>query len=263
MRITGQHQSPQSLQHAQHGMQKSLERLAKGKRIARAADDAAGLAIAQRLHAQVRGLDQGARNVQDTVSLSRTAEGGLDATGQNLQRMRELSVQARNGTLSDADRQVIQQEYDQLAAEVTRTSEATTHAGQKVIDGSLQQDGVQVHDGQQQDRVLRLRDHSAAALGVEGRSVGDPQTLQALDHAIDRVSQSRAEIGAAENALQHREHVVRTTAENQEAARSRIEDADFAHETAELTRHRILSDSAIALAAHGKRLQSASLKLLG
>ena len=160
---------------------RNQEKLASGKRIARAADDAAGLAIAKRLEAEVASAEQGGRNLADGRSLARTADAALQSSQDTVARMRELSVQAQNGTLSDSDRATIQQEYDQLAEQLDQVAGGTDFAGQTLLDGSLQGTGaVVITDGEGGDTALEIQDAGAAALGVAGLDVSDPNTLASL-----------------------------------------------------------------------------------
>ncbi|HEX5053375.1 MAG TPA: flagellin [Planctomycetota bacterium] len=226
-----------AMQQTQSRLDRTFTHLATGKRIASASDDAAGLAISQRLLAQERGYAQGERNLQDGGGYTATTEGSLQSSNETLQRMRELAVQAGNGTLSETDRATIQEEYDQLAATLDQTST-----------GSL---STTFTDGNGGEITVDVTDTSAAALGVGGLAVGDPGTLEALDHATDQVSAQRGRLGAAENQLGRRSDVVAQMREAMAAARSRIEDADYATEMASLMRDRIL---------HG--MQAAGLRLI-
>ncbi len=243
-----------------HAMQKTRTQqertqshLASGKRITTASDDAAGLAIAQRLTAQARGLAQGERNLADGQGMARTAEASLQTSQDGLARMRELTVQAQNGTLSTSDRAGIQDEYDQLAAQLDQTAGGTQFGGQALLDGSASGAAAPViTDGAGGDTTLELPDLRSAALGVAGRSVADPATLRAIDDASERVSSVRSQLGATDNRLSHQSEALATARNNAEAARSRIEDADVAREVAALTRDRILQD-----------LQLSGLKITG
>ena len=242
----------------------NFEKLGSGERIVRAADDAAGLAISERLSAIERSLEQGQRNLGDGLGLVRTAEGGLSQIGDQLGRLRELSVQAQNGTLSDQDRATIQAEYDQITAEITRVSESTEFNGKSLLDGELQGDGsVGLEDGAAgEDIEIAVTDQSAAALGIAGRDVADPGTIDALDAAIDSVSRTRADLGAVSNRIEFSIDNLRNSQENLAEARSRITDVDFAEATAKLTRDRILQQAQLGLAAQGNALAERSLRLL-
>jgi len=252
-----------AMQKTQDSLMQGMRRLATGKRIATAADDAAGLAIAQRLSALERSMAQGERNLQDGDSMAATAEGALAQQSELLQRMRELSVQAQNGTLSTADRVTIQQEYDQLSEQMTMTSAGATFGDRPLLDGSLAGAGrVDLNDGRTVATSIELPDQSAAALDVEGRSVSDPGTLDAIDQAIDRVSATRAQLGATQNRLSHQIDSVRNTVEQTAAARSRIEDADVAYETAQRTKNEMLMASSVALQTHGRNAESMLSQLI-
>jgi flagellin len=252
-----------TLQSTQDRLQDTLRHLASGKRVDRAADDAAGLAIATRMLAYEGGVDQGAANLASGVDLANTAEGALDTTQQNLSRMRELSIQAQNGTLNAGDRAAIQNEYDSLAAEIDRTAAATSYGGRPLLDGSAGgSNAVSIADGQGGTEKIDIPDQSAAALGVSGLSVSDPNTTAALDQALDNVSSTRASLGSTVNSLQSRISNLRQTADNTAAARSRIEDVDVAQATAERTRDDILAQAQIALAGHSRGIAATTLRLL-
>jgi len=227
--------------------QRTRERLAAGRRIVRAADDSAGLAISKRLEAAVRGNAQGERNVADGRSLVRTAESSLQTSQDTVARMRELSIQAQNGTLSAVDRDVIQQEYDQLAAQLDQTSQSTNFGGRALLDGSVSGSGaIRITDGDGGDTDIEIADAGAAALGVQGLDVSDPNSIAALDAAQDQLSSQRARLGALDNTFSRQEQQLATERINAEEARSRIEDADIAREVAESTRTRILTDLTLA-----------------
>jgi flagellin len=256
-------QNLHALQKTQDDLMQGMRRLATGKRIATAADDAAGLAIAQRLAAIDRSMAQGERNLQDGDSMAATAAGALAQQSELLQRMRQLSVQAQNGTLSSADRVTIQQEYDQLSEQMTMTSAGAAFGDRPLLDGSLTGTGsVDLNDGRAVAANIDLPDHSAAALGVDGWSVGDPATLDAIDQAIDRVSQTRAHLGATQNRLGHQIDSVRNSVEQTATARSRIEDADIAYEVAERTRNELLTASSVALQSHSRNAESMLSQLI-
>ena len=236
------------LNQTQQRLHKGMAHLATQKRIATAADDAAGLAIAARLNASERSLAQGERNLADGVGMVRTAEGSLANTHESLARMRELTVQAQNGTLSAEDRGVIQAEYDQLAAQIDQNAAGARFGDQQsLLDGS--QSGAAARtivDGQGQETTIDLPDVRSAALGVASLDVGDPQTLSSLDAAIDRVSSVRSRLGATESGFERAASASAVTRENEAAARSRIEDADVAKEVADITRDRILQSLQVA-----------------
>lgn len=244
---------------------RNFSQLASGRRIASAADDAAGLSISERLRALEKSASQGRRNYNDGLSAARVAEGGLDQSSEILQRMRELSVQANNGTLNEADRATIQQEYDRLGEELDRISQSTEFNGRQLLDGSSDaSDPLTLEDGTQaRDPSLALDSVGSADLGVSGLDVSDPATLDALDQAIDGVSSQRAEIGAfsnqVESGIRNLEMVEQTSAE----AASRVVDLDFATALSERTKNSIISQAQLGLLAQSKVLQSSTLELLG
>lgn len=233
---------------------RSAMRLASGKRVATAADDPAGLAMARRLEAAVRSGAAGERNLADGQGLARTAEAALQGSQDDLARMRELTVQAANGTVSAADRDVIQQEYDQLAAQLDQTAGGTSFAGRSLLDGSAAgAAAVVVSDGEGGEHALDLPDTRAAALGVAGRPVDAAATRQALDAASAQLAATRGRLGAADGSLGRHARQLGAAGDAAEAARSRIEDVDVAQAVAEQTRDRILH----SLQVSGQRLGNA------
>ena len=235
--------------------QRNQERLASGRRIARASDDSAGLAIAKRLEAVVRGTAQGERNVADGQSVVRTADASLQSNQDAISRMRELSVQAQNGTLNASDRDTIQQEYDQLAAQSTQTAGGTNFGGRTLLDGSVGGDeAIAITDGQGGSTDIEIGDASAAGLGVQGLNVADPNTLAALDAAQGSLASERARLGALDNTFSRQQAQLSSARVNAEEARSRIEDVDVARAVADSTRDRILTDLTLA----GQRISDSS-----
>jgi flagellin len=234
--------------------ERTSARLAAGKRIATAGDDPAGLAIAARLQAAARGLRQGERNVADGQSVLRVADGAMSTSQDDLARMRELAVQARNGTLSAADRDAIQQEYDQLAAQLDQTAGGASFGGRSLLDGSASGPGsLAIVDGAGGDQALPLPDARANALGVAGRSVADAATVQALDAASEQLAAARGRLGAADSAFDRRGRQLGAAATAAEEARSRIEDVDVAAAVADQTRDRILLGLQVSGLAHSRR----------
>ncbi len=239
---------------------RSAERLASGKRINRAADDPAALATVQQFLAIEASVAQGEANFADAASVAAVADGALDSSSDLLGRMRELSVQAQNGTLSDSDRAAIQQEFDALGDEVSRVAASTDFAGKKLLDGSFSgsfEDGL----GGPNPR-LDIGDHSAAALGIAGLSADASATLSALDAARDQVSSSRAKLGATTRRLDHAGRALGQTREAVTSARSRIGDTDIAAETAKLARSRTLRRLGVNVLRHGQDESGALLDLL-
>jgi flagellin len=259
--------SQRALMSSQSSMATSLERLSSGLRINRAKDDAAGLAIAQRFTAQIRGLEQANRNANDGISLLQTAEGALDEVTNSLQRMRELAVQAANASVNDDDRASLNAEYAALSAEITRNTTSTTFNGVSVIgnaDTLAFQIGFTSGETVDVDTVdVAAEAGVLAALGGDILSAANAGTaMDNIDDALDEVAALRADFGAAQNRL---ESVVRNNAniiENQSAARSRVMDADFAKETANLTRTQILQQAGVAMLAQANALPQNVLSLL-
>ncbi|MFK7740257.1 MAG: flagellin [Planctomycetota bacterium] len=222
-------------------------RLASGRRIATAADDAAGLAISKRLEAEVRSSRQAERNAADVQSVARVADGAMQSSQDSLGRMRELTVQAQNGTLSASDRETIQQEFDQLSAQLNQTAGGTRFGDTTLLDGSASGEAaIAAATGDSDSVELEISDVGADALGLSGRSVADASTLTALDQAGEMLASERARIGATDNTLGRQQNRLAAARESAEAARSRIEDVDVAREVAESTRGRILSELSLA-----------------
>ncbi|MCB1816784.1 MAG: flagellin FliC [Chromatiaceae bacterium] len=266
--------SQRVLMNSQSSMATSLERLSSGLRINRAKDDAAGLAIAQRFTSQIRGLEQANRNANDGISLLQTAEGALDEVANMLQRMRELTVQSMNGTVSNSDKNSLSDEYNELKAEIDRIFDSTEFNGTNLLatDATLtMQVGFKAGGSYQikiSTQALQTKNLSAGGLNsVLGNlsigSGGQAGSLVALlDTAINNISAKRADFGAKQNRL---EATVRNNAnviENQSAARSRVMDADFAAETANLTRSQILQQAGTAMLAQANQLPQNVLSLL-
>ena len=205
------------------------------------------------------------RNLSDGINLARTAEGALAQVSDIVIRMRELTVQAGNGALGDSQKASIQAEFDQLAEEVTRISEATEFNGRKLLNGDASGAGaVTLRDGTGGDNVVQISvdDHSAQSLNVQGRDVTDPSTLDALDSALSTISSTRGELGAVERRLESGIRNLETARENTAAANSRIRDADFATAAAGLARNQILEQAAVAVAVQANISAFAALDLL-
>lgn len=253
------------------GMQKSLEKLSSGYRINRAGDDAAGLAISEKMRAQIRGLNQAQRNAQDGISLIQTAEGALNETHSILQRMRELVVQAGNGTNTTTDLENIGKEISALQDEIDRISDQTEFNTQKLLDGSVTSLDFQIGANSNQIINLSLTDMDSSALGVSSGSVyvsttftaSDASTmLSYIDNAINTVSTQRGDLGALQNRLEHTINNLGTASENLTAAESRIRDVDMAKEMMEFTKNSILNQAATAMLAQANTLPQSVLKLL-
>lgn len=247
-------------------MAKSLEKLSSGYRINRAADDAAGLAISEKMRAQISGLRQATRNAQDGISLIQTAEGALNETHSILQRMRELAVQASSSAVTEEDRTAIQGEIDQLLAEVDRIATDTEFNTQKLLNGSFSAE-ILIGANCGQSISFTISAMGKNDLGIAGICVSDVSAAMAsislLDIAIDQVSQQRATLGALQNRLEHTINNLNTAAENLAAAESRIRDVDMALEMANFTRHQILLQAGTAMLAQANVRPQSVLKLLG
>ncbi|WP_202079345.1 flagellin [Caldalkalibacillus salinus] len=248
----------------------SLEKLSSGLRINRAGDDAAGLAISEKMRGQIRGLNQASRNAQDGISLIQTAEGALNETHSILQRMRELTVQAANDTNTTEDRAALQAEVDELVAEIDRIADTTEFNGSKLLDGTGG-DGtgtfsLQIGANELQSVDISLGDMQASTLGVDTVTITDGSDfdaqLTAIDTAITSVSSERANLGANQNRLEHTINNLGTTAENLQAAESRIRDVDMASEMMEFTKNNILTQASQAMLAQANQTPQGVLQLL-
>lgn len=259
------------------GMEKTLEKLSSGKRINKAADDAAGLAISQKMQAQIRGLRQASRNALDGVSLIQTAEGALNEVHSALQRMRELCVQGANGVNEGEDLKAIADEIDQLTQQIKEIAENTEFNSKKLLDGSERTLEFQI--GANINQVLRI-DLNEIKITVDDDGVGiedfidkikdkidlesnDFQSgIDTFDTAITKVASSRSKLGAYQNRLEHTINNLDNTAENLTASMSRIEDVDMALEMSEFTKLNVLQQSGIAMLAQANQLPQAVLQLL-
>ncbi|WP_199616756.1 flagellin N-terminal helical domain-containing protein [Paenibacillus alkalitolerans] len=248
------------------GVSKSLEKLSSGLRINRAGDDAAGLAISEKMRGQIRGLDMASKNAQDGISLIQTAEGALNETHSILQRMRELAVQSANDTNTDADRAELQKEVVALRSEINRIATTTEFNTQKLINGTFT--GKDMHIGANQGQVLTLTigTMTASALGINTTTIstqaGANAALTALDKAISKVSGQRSSLGAIQNRLEHTINNLGTASENLAAAESRIRDVDMAKEMMEFTKNNILTQAAQAMLAQANQAPQGVLQLL-
>jgi flagellin len=236
---------------------KSIERLSSGLRINRAADDAAGLGISEKMRSQIRGLAQSQRNIQDGVSMVQTAEGNLDEVQSILQRVRELAVQYKNGSLSPAGKGAIQSEVDALSAEVTRIQGAAQFNGINLLSTAASVTfQVGANDGQSISVTF-------AAVSVNG-GYGNLATLSlaAIDADVDAVSAVRSGLGAVQNRLEHALSVTGIYQENLTSAESRIRDVDMAEEMVSLTKNQILQQAGTAMLAQANQAPQSVLQLL-
>ena len=248
----------------------NFRRLSTGLRISTAADDAAGLAISERLRSQVRSLDQAKRNANDGISLVQTAEGALNEVNSVLTRLRELSIQAANGSVSNQDKDTLNEEFTSLVDEIDRIAQSTEFNGINLLDGSSASVSFQVGYGTTAgvdtlDVTLQAADETA--LGIDSldiSSTGNTSTaIAAIDTAINTVSSLRGSLGAAQNRLGSTINNLAIQTENLSAAESRIRDVDVAYETAQLTRNSILQQASISVLAQANAQPQAALALLG
>jgi flagellin len=239
---------------------KSMERLSSGYRINRAADDAAGLAISERMRSQVRGLNQAGRNIQDGVSMVQTAEGNLDEVHSMLQRVRELAVQYKNGTLSDSDKAALQTEVNQLASEIERIGTSAKFNGVTLLadDSELVSFQVGVNDGDE----ITVSTISLGSVVGAFTDLTDAAAISAIDDAISGVSEARATFGAVQNRLEHALTSTQVYAENLTAAESRIRDVDMAAEMVTLTKNQILQQAGTSMLAQANQAPQSILSLI-
>ena len=251
---------------------KSLGKLSSGTRIVRSADDAAGLAISEKLKAQVRGQNQAERNANDGISLIQTAEGGLSEVGNILIRMRELSVQSASDTVGDSERSFTDLEYQNLKQEIERISQVTEFNGKKLLDGQGESYDFQIgiNNDDFQDRIkfdTEKLGAGIAQLGVDelevSSKVGAQDALASLDQAIQKVSGQRAELGAKQNRLQSTVQNLQVSSENLNAANSRIRDTDYAAETAKNAKLNILNAAGTSVLAQSNAQGQNALQLIG
>lgn len=254
-------------------MQKnSLEKLASGARINRAADDAAGLAISEKMRASLRSLKQDTRNANDGISMIQTAEGAMNEVGNILVRFRELSVQASSDTIGDTERGFIDKEVHQLRAEIDRVTSATEYNGRKLLDGQGGPIEIQVglHNVAENDRFVfdtQKTSITSGKLGLESITVGTRESAQEnlgkVDNAMKVLLENRAELGALQNRLQSTIANIAVYDENLSGARSRIADVDMASETAEMTKSNILTQANTSVLGQANQNSMVALKLLG
>ncbi len=250
---------------------KNIEKLSSGFRINRAGDDAAGLAISEKMRGQIRGLEQAQQNANDGISLIQTAEGGLNETHAILQRMRELAVQSANGTYQDSvDRENLQKEVSALSSEIDRIASATHFNKIQLLDGSMATTNLKFQIGANgntdQTVTLSVADMSSSGLGLKDITVAGQDSANAaiatIDKAINDVSGTRADLGALQNRLEHTVNNLGVTSENLTAAESRIRDVDMAKEMMQYTKNNILTQAAQAMLAQANQQPQGVLQLL-
>jgi flagellin len=255
------------LQSTSTAMSKSMERLSSGYRINRAADDAAGLAISEKLRAQIGGVDQAQRNAQDAVSLVQTAEGALNEVHSMLQRVRDLAVQYNNGTLATADKAAITAEVAQLCSEISKIGNDTKFNGIALLSGKT---AITFQTGAEDNQTISL---SGVALfgsgstfsvnsGVFSFSATGTVTLASIDEAIANVSAVRGDLGATQNRLEHTLNNLATYQENLTSSESRIRDVDMADEMVNFTKLQILQQAGTSMLAQANQAPQSVLSLL-
>ncbi|SHD76643.1 flagellin Hag [Schnuerera ultunensis] len=265
------------------GVGKSLEKLSSGFRVNRAGDDAAGLSISEKMRGQIRGLNMASKNAQDGISLIQTAEGALDETHAILQRMRELVVQAGNGTNEDEDLSAIQDEINALIEEISGIAGRTEFNTQKLLDGTFTGKKFHIGANSGQSMTVTIDKMTVSGLGLNGLYVEDLETLSGsqlsgkgallsqnsadaaittIDDAIKQVSKQRSELGATQNRLEHTIKNLDNAAENLQAAESRIRDVDMAKEMMEFTKQTILQQASTAMLAQANNAPQTVLQLL-
>ncbi len=250
-----------NLNSSQSALATSLQRLSSGLRINSAKDDAAGLAISARMNAQIRGMSVAIRNASDGVSLAQTAEGALSTVGDALQRMRELAVQAANGTNGAGDLANLNSEYQALSGEITRIAASTKFNGLAIIGADAGAKVFQV--GANVGDTLTVTTVAVTTVAGDLTSMANANTaITALDTKLDAINTNRAAYGAAQSQFGYAISNLDSARENQSAARSRIVDADFAVETANLTRGQILQQAGVAMLAQANALPNNVLALL-
>jgi flagellin len=246
---------------SQASLATSMQRLSSGLRINTARDDAAGLAIADRMNAQIKGITVAVRNANDGISLAQTAEGALSTVTDVLQRMRELAVQAQNGSNGTSDRANLDTEYQQLSAEITRIAAQTKFNGTAIVGASAGAQTFQIGANNGETLTITTTTVTTVAGGLTTAALAST-AVAALDTALDTITSSRATYGAVMNRFTFAIKNLEVTGENQSAARGRIMDADFAAETASLARSQILQQAGTAMVAQANQLPSQVLSLL-
>jgi flagellin len=247
---------------------KSTEKLSSGYKINRAADDAAGLAISEKMRRQIRGLTQAATNAQDGISCVQTAEGALAEVHDMLQRINELAVQSANGTNMSTDRKYLNKEVDNLTKEISRVANSVTFNEQKLLNGSFK---TQLQIGSEGDAASRL-DLEIKAMNATTLKVNDvkidtvtnaQKAISSVKTALESVSEQRAELGAIQNRLEHTVSNLNNVVENTTAAESRIRDTDMASEMVKFTNNNVLAQAGTAMLAQANQANQSVLSLLG
>ena len=248
---------------------KSMEKLSSGLRVNRAADDAAGLAISEGLKSDIRALEQASRNASDGISLVQTAEGAMDEVSNILLRLRELTEQSLNGTLSDTERGYLDSEYSALLEEIDRIASSTEFNGINLLDGSGGSVGIQVGIGTNTWDSIAIdlaTNRNAASLGLStgvGTAADAATAMAEVLAAIDVVSSARSDFGAIQNRLESTIRNINNQTENLSAANSRIRDVDVAKETSRMTSYQILQQAGVSVLAQANLTTGLAISLLG
>lgn len=261
-----------SLGITKRNMDNNFRKLSSGERITRASDDAAGLAISEKLKAHIRGLRQAKRNSDDGVSLIQTAEGAINEVSNIIIRLRELAIQAASDTVGDTERGFSNIEFQNLLEETQRISQSTEFNGRKLLDGTggIVEIQVGIHNDPTQDRIKydsSTTDTTLESIGLVGEQIASKEgaqlSLAKLDDALVRINGTRANLGALQNRLQSASNTIAIAEENFSAANSRIRDVDVASETADMAKNNILQQAGVSVLAQANQAPNFALKLLG
>jgi flagellin len=265
-----------NLNTSQMSLSVSMQRLSSGLRVNSAKDDAAGLAIAERMNAQVKGMNVAMRNANDGISLAQTAEGALGKVSDALQRMRELAVQSRNASNSSSDKDSLNKEFQQLSSEIIRVLSATTFNGKDILASGAGALDFQIGANTTSNDLITISTANmltnasitavtgaTVSIGSDANTAAIKTVIDSIDGALDKINSERAVYGATQSRFDAIISNLQVASENQTAARSRIMDADFAVETANLSRAQILQQAGNAMVAQANQLPQQVLKLLG
>jgi len=246
---------------------KSTEKLSSGYRVNRAADDAAGLAISEKMRRQVKGLTQASRNAQDGISAVQTAEGALNEVHDMLQRMNTIANQSANGTNTNTDRGYLDQEFQQLISEIDRVASSTTFNEQNLLDGTFKGKNLQVGAESGQYITVSINSMNSTGVGVASATIGTAANASAaiatVKTALAKVSSQRADLGAVQNRLEHTINNLDNVVENTTAAESQIRDTDMATEMVAYSNNNILSQAGTSMLAQSNQANQSVLSLLG
>jgi flagellin len=253
---------------SQSGLMTSMQRLSSGNRINSSADDAAGLAMSDRMNSMIKGKTVALRNINDATSMMQVADGAAGDITNSLQRMKELATQAANGTLQTSDRTALQTEFNNLQKEVSRTASGASFNGTNLLNNSSGTTTIQTGDTASDTLSVSTANLQSSALGVGSASIsvssqsGASSALTAIDSAIDKLNSTRADFGANMNRLSTISSQLSTSIQNQSSARARIMDTDYASETASLSRTQVLQQAGMAMLSQANSLPQQVLSLL-